>query len=110
MPNLTFDRTSFSNRLAEAMHASELSERRLARQAGLSRSTVRAWVSGASSPRLEGLYELAAVLETDVPWLLFGDGADATTNDDSGVELDRLRDGLKAIAADAERLATGQRL
>lgn len=84
-----------------------LSIAELARRAGVTRDTLAAWESGATTPRANRLLTLAGVLETSIAWLLEGDEtgapAPATT---ASTETAALREQLAQARELAQNLTT----
>lgn len=100
-----FDRLAFAARLKDAVRGSQRSERSVAAAAGISRSTLRSWCAGGTSPQLDLLVKVAALLGADLSWLLFGDHprVDRRAERLQG-EVARLGDSLDALASQARAL------
>lgn len=105
-----FDRAGFGGRLSQALERTEASSRQISDATNLSRTTVAAWAAGERSPNLDRLAALAAFLDADLAWLLFGEASPSQPKP-SAQELERgvarLRQSLMELAAEAEALTTG---
>lgn len=84
-----------------------LSVAELARRAGVTRDTLAAWESGATTPRANRLLTLAGVLETSIAWLLEGEDTSIPTPATTGnAETAALREQLAQARELAHSLTT----
>lgn len=103
----TFDRAAFGRRLDEAIAASGLSRRELAKTAKLNRNTINGWAAGRVIPEVDRLDELARQLGVGPDWLLYGNASAAGSPrpPEAERELERVRGALRHVAEEIAALA-----
>jgi len=75
-----YDLGSFGGRLSYLAKNSYGSISGLAAKLGLPESTVRAWASGETQPRVDDLIEICTVTGTRLEWLVYARGEQATSS------------------------------
>jgi transcriptional regulator with XRE-family HTH domain len=64
----------FKDRLAELLKTLNISQIRLSRETGISRTAISEYISGHSSPTVHVLEKIAISTGTNLNWLLIGEG------------------------------------
>lgn len=62
--------STFQERIAELVEESGKTQTAIARDFGVSKQTISAWVTGANSPRLPIVYALSYYFGVSIPWLM----------------------------------------
>ena len=65
---------NLKNQLKLYLKEEEVTAAKLAKRAGIPRSTLADWLSGSTPRDVHKLKKLATALETDVDWLVWGNG------------------------------------
>ena len=60
----------FSERIAEVINASKLSQKEIAEKLNISESNISNWKNGLNLPNVETLYKLCVILEESADYLL----------------------------------------
>ena len=60
----------FSERIAEVLNASKLSQKEIAEKLNISESNISNWKNGLNLPSVETLYKLCVILEESADYLL----------------------------------------
>ncbi|MEL6532315.1 MAG: helix-turn-helix domain-containing protein [Pseudomonadota bacterium] len=95
---------TFGDRVAAAREAAGLSVNDLARRAGVSVTSVRAWEEDQSEPRANTLQRVAGILGVSIMWLLAGEGDGL----DQPLEMQQLPEDLTGILVELRSLRTDQ--
>jgi transcriptional regulator with XRE-family HTH domain len=70
----------FGNRLKKARKAKNLTQKQLAESIGINQKQYQHWERGRAEPSFDKVRRLAYMLETDIEWILFGNGKLITNN------------------------------
>lgn len=107
----TNETTTFGDRLSAARDAAGLSPTDLARRAGVSAASVKAWENDQSEPRANTLQRVAGILGVSLMWLLAGEGdglEGASDSADLPDDMQALLGELRVLRSDHARI--GERM